>query len=290
MVNDKEGHALNSYNDSVRLATEEEKEKLFQAIKDNGYKWNSETKTLEELIESKEDTDRIVMSGIYFDREHYADEVELRLNNYEIEIRDGKTYAVFKNQKNKTLKKLPKFKVGDRIIKRDSIVNSWIVSSVSSEYYGLQLPSSDGIGVLSIVEQDDYELVSDIEPKFKKGDKIKHKVNTEWVCTIRRVEDRYYVDGHPTSYTILFDKQDEYELVINKFDINDLKPFESKVLVRNSDVDSWCPAIFGCKRLTHTLYKYATMTENYYAQCIPYEENKHLLGKTDDCDEFYKNW
>ena len=53
MVNDKEGHALNSYNDSVRLATKEEKEKLFQAIKDNGYKWNEETKTLEKLVEPK---------------------------------------------------------------------------------------------------------------------------------------------------------------------------------------------------------------------------------------------
>lgn len=33
-----------------RLATEEEKQKLFDAIKTNGYKWNSETKTLEKLV------------------------------------------------------------------------------------------------------------------------------------------------------------------------------------------------------------------------------------------------
>ena len=36
-----------------RIATEEEKEKLFKAIKDNGYRWNGETKTLEGLVESK---------------------------------------------------------------------------------------------------------------------------------------------------------------------------------------------------------------------------------------------
>ena len=36
-----------------RLATEEEKEKLFQAIKDNGYKWNSETNTLEKRVEHR---------------------------------------------------------------------------------------------------------------------------------------------------------------------------------------------------------------------------------------------
>lgn len=33
-----------------RFATDEEKQKLFDVIKENGYKWNSETKTLEKLI------------------------------------------------------------------------------------------------------------------------------------------------------------------------------------------------------------------------------------------------
>lgn len=47
--------ALNGYNDTVRFATEDEKKKLFKAIKDNGYKWNAETKTLEKLIEPKFD-------------------------------------------------------------------------------------------------------------------------------------------------------------------------------------------------------------------------------------------
>lgn len=45
--------ALNGYNDTVRFATEEEKQKLFDAIKERGYKWNVETKTLEKLIEPK---------------------------------------------------------------------------------------------------------------------------------------------------------------------------------------------------------------------------------------------
>lgn len=37
----------------LRFATEEEKEKLFKVIKDNGYKWNPETKTLEKLRETR---------------------------------------------------------------------------------------------------------------------------------------------------------------------------------------------------------------------------------------------
>lgn len=37
----------------MRFATEEEKQILFDAIKDNGYKWNAETNTLEKLIKPK---------------------------------------------------------------------------------------------------------------------------------------------------------------------------------------------------------------------------------------------
>ena len=37
----------------TRLATKEEKEKFFQVIKDHGYKWDPETKTLEKLIVPK---------------------------------------------------------------------------------------------------------------------------------------------------------------------------------------------------------------------------------------------
>ena len=47
--------ALNGYNDTVRFATEDEKKKLFKAIKDNGYKWNAKTKTLEKLVKPKFD-------------------------------------------------------------------------------------------------------------------------------------------------------------------------------------------------------------------------------------------
>lgn len=40
-------------NYNLQLATEEEKQKLFQAIKENGYRWNAKTKTLEKLFEPK---------------------------------------------------------------------------------------------------------------------------------------------------------------------------------------------------------------------------------------------
>lgn len=51
------GFKINNYADKInlRIATEEEKQKLFDAIKANGYKWNPETKTLEKLKKEKFD-------------------------------------------------------------------------------------------------------------------------------------------------------------------------------------------------------------------------------------------
>lgn len=144
----------------IRFATEEQRDLLFQKMKEAGYKWNPENKTLEKLIESNEDVDdKIVMSGIYFDRENYADEVELHLGNYEIEIRDSKTYAVFKNQKNKTLKKLkqPKFKIGAKIQDKSGCKAKIIEVREDKEFYIYE--SRKGIGRFSFTDQNDWELI-----------------------------------------------------------------------------------------------------------------------------------
>lgn len=87
-------------------------------------------------------------------------------------------------------------------------------------------------------------------------------------------------------YTLPFGKQDEYELIPNKFDITNLKPFESRVLVRSDKSAIWKPAIYG-------IYKdslYWMVGGSAWIQCIPYSGNEHLFGTTNDCDEFYKNW
>lgn len=166
-----------------KLATPKDKEKLFDAIKENGYNWNPETKTLEKLPE-------------------------------------------------------PKFKVGDEIVKRNSISNSWIVSSVSSEYYGLKSSNGiEGIGVLPVSEQDDYDLL----------------INTD------------------------------------KFYINTLIPFESRVLVRDNKLQKWSPAMWGYYDFDSQDYPYK-LVGGCARYCIPYEKNEHLLGTTNDCDNFFKTW
>ena len=72
-----------------------------------------------------------------------------------------------------------------------------------------------------------------------------------------------------------------------KFDPKTLHPFD-KVLVRVDKNDCWMAAHFShVDDYTHK----AVCDTFYYTQCVPYnEETKHLVGKTDDCPEYYKWW
>ena len=158
-----------------RMATEDEKEKLFKAIKANGYIWNEETKTLE---------------------------------------------------------KLPKFKVGDRLI-----------------YIH------------------DKEMYMN-EPIY-----------------VKRIECNRYILNNG-KYIPFYD-QDDFELAPNKFDITNLKPFD-KVLVRGNVGQRWTIDFFGFMD-NNKGYPFVCVG-HYVTQCIPYEGNEHLLGTTDDCNDFYKTW
>ena len=176
----------------IRLATEEEKQKLFCAIKGNGYKWNTNTKTLEKLVE-------------------------------------------------------PKFKVGNVIQDKGGYKVRITDVSIEDGCYGYESLTVNGIGGIS------------------------------------------------------FNRQDNWELVPNKFDITTLVPFESRVLVRDHELHKWHPAMWGyydCDSQDYP-YKLVGSTTRYRISyegkdaaryCIPYEGNEHLLGTTNDCDEYYKTW
>ena len=127
-----------------------------------------------------------------------------------------------------------------------------------------------------------------IKPKFKVGDRIKDKYvhkddcASEWKI-IKVNNDTYTVDY---CHSISFENQDNYELVPNKFDINTLIPFESKVLVRDVDYHEWEGAIFG----RYDGKKFFTIGGMDWTQCIPYKGNEWLFGTNNDCDKYYKTW
>lgn len=180
--------ALAGNRNDLRFATEEEKQKLFDVIKANGYKWNAETKTLKKLIE-------------------------------------------------------PKFKVGDKIVKKDIPTECWYVQGIKTD------------------------------------------CNSDYF---------YYIVTKGKIANLYFKYQDEWELDTrkldtNKFDISTLKAYD-KVLVRNDNNSAWINTFFGFYDIvTNKKYPFIAGSANW-AQCIPYEGNEHLLGKTDDCDDYFKTW
>jgi hypothetical protein len=68
-----------------------------------------------------------------------------------------------------------------------------------------------------------------------------------------------------------------------------LKPFESRVLVRNCDSDYWKPAIFGFAGKDKNA-PFCVEGGNFFDKCIPYEGNEHLFGSREDCNKYYKTW
>lgn len=70
----------------------------------------------------------------------------------------------------------------------------------------------------------------------------------------------------------------------DKFDITALKPFD-KVLVRNKESGHWMMEFF--ERVYENSY---LCYKGFWDNCVPYWGNEHLLGTTDDCDDYYKIW
>lgn len=225
----------------IRFATEEEKNILFEAIKNNGYKWYPDTKSLVKLFK-------------------------------------------------------PNFKVGDTIKNK---TDKWLANRTIKSYV-------EGIGYFTTIndwvrinEQDNWELVKDITPIFKIGDKIKKKDGSDYrLRTIESINYNFYIIKTPDWFDncyitdkLPFNCQDEYELIhSNKFDINTLKPFESRVLVRDKNTDKWRSNFWGFYDIDHAMNYPYECCGNSYVQCIPYEGNEHLLGTTNDCEEYFKTW
>ena len=63
-------------------------------------------------------------------------------------------------------KGVPKFKVGDKICMVCGLSNGYLVTSVSDEYYGLQMGEGN-VGVLPVAEQDEWVLLSAGDKKIE---------------------------------------------------------------------------------------------------------------------------
>lgn len=117
----------------IRFATDEEKQKLFDAIKESGYKWNAETKTLEKLIEPKFKVgDRIKLNNsrfIYTITDLLKDRYRATTDScdlYEIEFERQDAYKLVPNKFD-----ISNLKAYDKVLVRDTNVQVWVADLFS---------------------------------------------------------------------------------------------------------------------------------------------------------------
>ena len=135
-------------------------------------------------------------------------------------------------------------------------------------------------------DEETKTLTKLIKPKFKVGDRVRSIISSNCYTIVDVKNDQYVIQSDDTEkfpYQVPFSCEINYELVPDKFDINTLIPFESRVLVRNSKDQYWIPAFWGYKAKDG----YVT-TFGHCKYCIPYKENEHLLGTTNDSNDYYK--
>ena len=251
-----------------RLATEEEKQKLFDAIKENGYQWDPETKTLYK----PEFRDGDVCTG---------------------KVNGNLVIFIYKNRINTTLIKSHFTLVG-------ACKNCYIYLKDEEIRFATEEEKQK---LFDCIKANGYHWNDEtktleilIKPKFKIGDRIRHKL-TGNVYEVSSFLSNGYGSGvyeigiinELVVKIIDIKEQDNYELLPDKFDITTLKPFD-KVLVRNENGQKWMCDIFSYYDDKNPRYPFWGVGRSNSKQCIPYKGNEHLLGTTNDCDEFYKNW
>ncbi len=249
-----------------RNATEEEKQIFFQVIKNNGYKWNKETKTLEKLSKFKDGDVVVDDSGAIFIYK-------------QIHPLYNKPYADFYCGLTSEFRSFV-IKAGE--LQRCGEISSLRYATNEEKQLLFDTIKKHGYNW----NLDTKTLKKLIKPIFKKGDKVRVKKGFPEPRIARVIEDVC-----DTFYTLVsvgkidFTDQDNWELVPNKFDISKLKPFD-QVLVRDFDSEVWEIDFFS--RLLDG--KHFKCHGASYVQCIPYKGNEHLHNSTDACNEFYETW
>lgn len=140
------------------------------------------------------------------------------------------------------------------------------------------------IVLLSHIDKDDIVYYHCLMTPSRFSIKLDCGIGKIYNCSLalesqkQRLFKKLYESGY--TYNVI---TNSLEKIVQKFDISTLKPFD-KVLVRDYDYEQWSTAVYSHKQDDHFV------ASGHFKQCIPYKNNEHLLGTTEDCDKFYKIW
>lgn len=263
-----------------RFATEEEKQKLFDAIKANGYKWNEETKTLGKLEDKGNISD-----GYHTFNELYEYRLLYNAGMFNELAKQG-LYDVHKSKKHSD--GTAPFGDGNWFIVQAELPTGQISNHYEMKDWELfNVPEKekanpyDGHTPQNVAKRlrDFLTLDKLIKPKFKVGDKVRHKNNHGVVFTITSITEDSYVCG--TKAALWFDDQDKYELVSDKFDT----PFLGALATFGAEHQRMM-CIEECAELIDALAKYDRCrvdTKDVITEladvCIMVEQMAMLFGK-----------
>lgn len=137
------------------------------------------------------------------------------------------------------------------------------------------------------LHKEGYDFTNDrpvkiVKPKFKVGDTITDGFNQFKITNIDI--DYYYGIENPTAYQLPIKWQDKWRIA--KFDLESLKPFD-RVLVREEG-SIWYPTLVSYVLSGGGVY--TIDSDNIRYEVIPFEPNKHLIGKSLNPDKYYVTW
>lgn len=305
-----------SYLKEIRFATEEEKQRLFDAIESNGYKWNFEAKTLEKLIEPRtfekfyirigdipsEENSAVYRGDIvvgYEDGVSVYDCVEIDglyriIMPFPLKEGQGITYESliqeitqcrYKIENPRNIYLVSGIEVGKGHDNEPLIKEVKILKDLTGQFN----TKSDNI-------EKNKTLEKLIVPKFKIGDTIQSKTDNNDKFTISIIDNNEFYYGHGKNgigkmceFMIPIKNQDNWELIPNKFDPKTFKHFDKVLVKQYDDFDPWCVDFYSYYDKEGG---YAVCTGDVrYDFCVPYnDDTKHLVGKFDDAPEFYRYW
>lgn len=260
----KDGDALNNYNDTARFATEEEKQKLFDALKKEGYEWDVEKKELKPLQQFK-DGDIVATN-------------------------DGKYIAIIENNG------------GKYYVCCHPNVNYFNIDG--SGWFDRLATEEEKQILFDTIKENGYKWNAETKTleklKEEKSDiktcqncntfKVMHQncpYSPIWTYKDLNVAKLHLNDE--TNCEFWMEIPETNILENNKFDPKTLKPFD-KVLVSSND--EWFCDFFS--HYDNAVVKFNCICTGGcpYECCIPYnDDTKHLIGKSiEEAPEFYRYW